>query len=53
MNPQAGILVRCVYCKAEKTLTWAEAQQIKDVPFCEKDGGVMYAVSATFRKETK
>jgi hypothetical protein len=43
---RAGITLRCVYCRAKKTITPAEAAALTDVPLCEKDGGPMVVVSA-------
>lgn len=55
MGTKEGIRVRCVYCKAEKTLTWDEAKALDawSMPMCEKDGGVMVVVSAVSHRENK
>ncbi len=39
----SGITVRCVYCKTVKTIPFDEA---REMPFCDKDGGPMVAISA-------
>ena len=41
MTKKSGFEVMCVYCKAKKLLTHAEARALSEPPMCEKDGGVM------------
>jgi len=49
MAKAEGITVQCITCKAKKVLSFAEAG--RGMPFCEKDGSVMVAVSATIKRK--
>ena len=46
MAKQSGITVQCVYCKARKTLSFAEAAALDGPPIHEPDGGPMVVVEA-------
>lgn len=47
-----GITIRCVSCKTTEGLSWQEAHDLKDLPFCKKCGMPAVAVKGHWRQGT-